>query len=149
MSNVKAKQYLNCSNKIRISYLKNNYQGSPHLVKTSQLVFSLCWLMGEVRVNLGDFCKASRCPPTFHKTSVLHNNLKKDTMNEFRIKHWTSSPVWVKFQEHGTTFYMNIQEKVWLLLKKDWQGNFASLGEPCITPPMQSIIINLVTSEIK
>jgi cytochrome c oxidase subunit IV len=53
--------------------------------------------------------------PTFHKTSVLHNNLKKDTMNEFRIKHWTSSPVWVKFQEHGISFYLHIEEKVSLL----------------------------------
>ena len=51
---------------------------------------------------------------TFHKTNVLHNDLKKDAINEFGIKYWTSNPVWVKFQEHG-----NIEEKVWLLVKKN------------------------------
>jgi hypothetical protein len=72
------------------------------------------------------------CSPTFHKTNVLHNDLKKDAINEFGIKYWTSNHVRVKFQEHGSSFYVNIEEKVWLLVKKiqtwkDWQGdeNFA------------------------
>jgi hypothetical protein len=42
---------------------------------------------------------------------VLHNDLKKDAINEFGIKYWTSNPVWVKFQEHGSSFYVNIEEK--------------------------------------
>ena len=55
-------------------------------------------------------------------------DLKKDAINEFGIKYWTSSPVWVKFQEHGSSFYVNIEEKVWLLVEKiltwkDWQGD--------------------------
>jgi hypothetical protein len=54
--------------------------------------------------------------------------LKKDAINEFGIKYWTSNPEWVKFQEHGSSFYVNIEEKVWLLVKKiltwkDWRGN--------------------------
>jgi hypothetical protein len=67
-----------------------------------------------VRENLGDFRKSIKknnvsfpttaCPPTFHKTNVLHNDLKKDAINEFGI--------WVKFQEHGRSFYVNIEEKV-------------------------------------
>jgi hypothetical protein len=36
------------------------------------------------------------------------------------IKYWTSNPVWVKFQEHGSSFYVNIEEKVWLLVEKIW-----------------------------
>ena len=43
---------------------------------------------------------------------VLHNDLKKDAINEFGIKYLTSSPVWVIFQEHGRFFYVNIEEKV-------------------------------------
>jgi hypothetical protein len=89
---------------------------------------------------------------------VLHNDLKKDAINEFGIKYWTSNPVWVIFQEHGSFFYMNIEEKLWLLVRKiltwkDWQGrlklrflteigrfhwnqgekvtHFAWFGEPC------------------
>jgi hypothetical protein len=34
------------------------YQGSPHIVKTGRLDFSLSWLKGEVRENLGDFRKS-------------------------------------------------------------------------------------------
>jgi hypothetical protein len=30
---------------------------------------------------------ATACPPTFHKTNVLHNDLKKDAINEFGIKY--------------------------------------------------------------
>jgi hypothetical protein len=36
-----------------------------------------------------------QCPHTFHKTNVLHNDLKKDAINEFGIKYCTSNPVWV------------------------------------------------------
>jgi hypothetical protein len=37
--------------------------------------------------------------------------------------------VWVTFQVHGSSFYVNIEEKVWLLVKKirtwkDWQGDW-------------------------
>jgi hypothetical protein len=60
--------------------------------------------------------KNTACSPTFHKTNVLHNDLKKDAINEFGIKYWTSNPVWVKFQEHGRSFYVIIEEKVWLLV---------------------------------
>jgi hypothetical protein len=72
------------------------------------------------------------CSPTLKKTKVGHNDLKKDGFNEFGLKYWTSNPVWVNFQEHVSSFYVNIEEKVWLLVKKirtwrDWQGdkNFA------------------------
>ena len=36
----------------------HNIQGSPHIVKTGRLDFSLNWLKGEVRENLGDFRKS-------------------------------------------------------------------------------------------
>ena len=48
---------------------------------------------------------------------MLHKDLKKDAINEFGIKYWISNPVWVKFQEHGSSFYLNIEERVWLLEK--------------------------------
>jgi hypothetical protein len=58
-----------------------------------------------VRENLGDFRKfiqiltflspLPHVPLSFTKTNVLHYDLKKDAINEFGIKFWTSSPVWV------------------------------------------------------
>jgi hypothetical protein len=32
--------------------------------------------------------------PYLFKTNVLHNDLKKDAINEFGIKYWTSNPAW-------------------------------------------------------
>ena len=61
------------------------HQGSPHIVKT----------------NFNVSFPTTACSPTFHKTNMLHNDLKKDAIYEFGIKYWTSNPVWVKFQEHG------------------------------------------------
>jgi hypothetical protein len=58
------------------------------------------------------------CSPTLNKTNVVHNDLKKDAINEFGLTYWTSIPVWVNFQEHVSSFYVNIEEKVWLLVKK-------------------------------
>jgi hypothetical protein len=98
--------------------------GSPNIVKTGRLDFSLSWLKGEsgrlpkIDQNFNVSFPTTACPPTFHKTSVVHNDLKKDAINEFGIKYWTSNPVWVKFQEHGSSFYVNIEEKVWLLVNK-------------------------------
>ena len=95
---------------------------------------SLSWLKGEVRENLGDFRKLihiltflsplPHVPLPFRKNRTM---LLKGAINEFGIKYWTSNPVWVTFQEHGSSFYVNIEEKVWLLVKKirtrkDWQG---------------------------
>jgi hypothetical protein len=34
------------------------FQGSPHIVTTGRLDFSLSWLKGQVRENLGDFRKS-------------------------------------------------------------------------------------------
>ena len=61
------------------------------------------------------------CSPTFHKTNMLHNNdfKRMQLMSQFGIKYWTSSPVWVRFQEHGSSFYVNIKGKVWILVKKN------------------------------
>ena len=124
---------------LRKSNLWRYSQGSPHIVKTGWLEFSLFWLKGEVWENLGDFRKLIQIltflsplphvPLPFTKTNVLHYDLKKDAINEFGIKYWTSNPGWVTFQEHGSFFYVNIEEKVWLLVKKiqtcwkDWQGD--------------------------
>jgi hypothetical protein len=45
-------------NKIAHTSLHIQHQGSPHIVKTGRLDFSLSWLKGEVRENLGDFRKS-------------------------------------------------------------------------------------------
>jgi hypothetical protein len=84
-----------------------------------------CGRLPKIDQNFKVSFPTTACPPTFHKTNVLHNDLKKDAINEFEIKYWTSNPVWVIFQEHGSFFYVNIEEKVWLLVKKiltwkDW-----------------------------
>jgi hypothetical protein len=94
------------------------------------------WLKGEVRENLGDFRKSIQIltflsplphvPLPFTKTN---NDLKRMQLTS-GIKYWTSNPVWVTFQEHESFFYVNIEKKVWLLVKirtwKDWQklGDF-------------------------
>ena len=101
-------------------------QGSPHIVKTGRLDFSLSWLKGEVREKSGRLSKidpnfdvsfpTTTYSLTFHKMNVLHNGLKKDAINEFGIKYWTSNPVWVKFQEHGNSFYKCTC--MWILMKK-------------------------------
>jgi hypothetical protein len=39
----------------------------------------------------------------------MNDDLKKDAINEFGIKYWTSNPVWVKIQEHPF---------MWILKKK-------------------------------
>ena len=93
---------------------------------------------------------------------------------KFGIKYWTSNPVWVRFQEHGISFYVNIEEKVWLLVKKNtdlkrltgrlklcflteigrfhWnQGervaHFAWFGEPCVISKCQYSFIVLLKRE--
>jgi hypothetical protein len=75
----------------------NVQQGSPHIVKTGRLDFSLSRLKGEVRENLGYFRKSIQIltflspvphvPLPFTKTNVLHYDLKKDAINEFGIKY--------------------------------------------------------------
>jgi hypothetical protein len=68
---------------------------------------SLSWLKCEVRENLrlpkidSNFnisFLTTACSPIFQETNMLHNDLKKDAINEFGIKYWTSNPEWVKFQ---------------------------------------------------
>ena len=53
----------------------------------------------KIDPNFNIFFPTTACSLTFHKTNMLHNDLKKDAINEFGIKYWTSNPVWVKFQE--------------------------------------------------
>jgi hypothetical protein len=79
-----------------------------------------------VRENLGDFWKSitknnvsfptTACPHTFHKTNVLHNDLKKDAINEFGIKYWTSNPVW----NMGASFTWILKKKYDYWWKKYW-----------------------------
>jgi len=50
----------------------------------------------------------------------------KSTSLEKNVEYQTH-PAWVKFQDHDSSLYTNIEEKVWLLVKKiqiskDWQG---------------------------
>jgi hypothetical protein len=73
----------------------------------------------KINPNFNVSFPTTACSPTFYKTNVLHNDLKKDAIDEFGIKYWTSNPVWVKFQKHGSSFYVNIEEKVWLLVEKN------------------------------
>jgi hypothetical protein len=73
-----------------------------HIIKIGRLGFSLSWLKGEVRENLelpnidpnfNISFPTTACSLTFHKTNMLHNDLKRDAINEFGIKYWTSNPV--------------------------------------------------------
>jgi hypothetical protein len=116
-------------NKYCIRYTQKYSNFRAHHTKWKQGdLTSLSWLKGEVRENLGDFRKSIQIltflsplphvPLPFTKTNVLHYDLKKDAINEFGIKYWTSNLVWVTFQEHGSSFYVNIEEKVWLLVKQ-------------------------------
>ena len=94
-----------------------------------------------MRENLGDFRKSIQIltflsplphvPLPFTNTNNDLKNWARSAITEFGLlmKYWTSNPVWVTFQEHGSSFYVNIEEKVWLLVKKirtwkDWQGNW-------------------------
>jgi hypothetical protein len=71
-----------------ILYVNTWIISTTNLVKIGRHDFSLSWHKGEVRENLGDFrtaCMyfnvsfpATACPPTFQKTNLLHNNLKKE-----------------------------------------------------------------------
>jgi hypothetical protein len=54
----------------------------------------------------------------FNEVAQKRTMILKGAINEFGIKYWTSNPAWVTFQEHGSSFYVNIEEKVWLLVKK-------------------------------
>lgn len=72
-----------------------------HLVKVGVFYFSFGSLVGEVMEN----------QENFHKTNVLHNDLKKDAINELGIKYRTANRAWIKFQEKGNSFYANIEEK--------------------------------------
>ena len=105
-------------------------QGLPHLVKTGLLKFSLGWLEDEVRENLWDFRKASKIlsffPLKLHVLLPFTKQICCTTINKFGIKYWISNPVWVKFQEHGSSFYVNIEKKSMIigekiLTYKDWQ----------------------------
>ena len=88
-------------------------QGSPHLVKTG-------WLEVVVNENLWYFRKtciyfnvsfpAHTCPPTFHKTNMLHNDLKKDQMTKFGIKYLISNQeheYWGEKSIIGKKYYQN------------------------------------------
>ena len=124
LSNAVSYQYITCMYGKVVSVFSRTLsymQGSLHIVKTGRLDFSLSWLKGEMWENLGDFRKSIQIltflsslphvPLPFTKTNVLLYDLKKDAINEFGIKYWTSNPVWVKFQEHGNSF-------MWILKKK-------------------------------
>jgi hypothetical protein len=103
----------------------------PHFINTTSKL-NHTWSddnnMCQGSQHLVHYYPTTACPLICHKTNMLHNDLKKDTINEFGIKYWTSNPVWVIFQEHGSFFYVTIEEKVWLLVRKiptwkDWQGD--------------------------
>jgi hypothetical protein len=69
-------------------------QGSPHIVKTGRLDFSLFWLKGRSEGKSGKLAKidpnfnvsfpATACSPTFHKNEQCSS---KDAINEFGIKY--------------------------------------------------------------
>ena len=108
-------------------WISNLYQGSPHSKnRTTWLLSRLTKGRSEgksgrlpkIDPNFNVSFPTTACSRTFHKTNVLHNDLKRMQINEFGIKYWSSNPVWVRFQEHGSSFYVNIEGIVWLLVKK-------------------------------
>jgi len=93
-------------------------QGSPHLVKTGRLKFSLNWLKGKVTEILVYFRKTSKMfeflstPPhvlPFTKQTCCIDNLKKGYNEQVWNKTLNIKPCMLKFQEHFT----------WILKKKD------------------------------
>ena len=54
-------------------------QDSPHIVKTGRLP--------KIDPNFIVSFPTTACSPTFHKTNILHNDLKKDAIYEFGIKY--------------------------------------------------------------
>jgi hypothetical protein len=65
-------------------------QGSPHIVKTGRLDFSLFWLKGKsgklakIDPNFNVSFPATAYSPTFHKNEQCSS---KDAINEFGIKY--------------------------------------------------------------
>ena len=76
----------------------------------------------KINPNLNVSFSTTACCPTVHKNERAAQRSWKDAINEFGIKYWTSNPVWVRFQEHESSFYVNIEGKVWLLVKKRLTG---------------------------
>jgi hypothetical protein len=92
------------------------------------------WLLSQLNYGRSDG-KSGRLPkidpnfnvsfPHYRMFPYLSENERaaqrswKDAINEFGIKYWTSNPVWVRFQEHESSFYVNIEGKVWLMVKKN------------------------------
>jgi hypothetical protein len=79
---------------------------------------------GRLSKNLNVFWRfLSHCrmTPTFHKSKV-QNDHSKFAINKFRIKYWISMQTLYKsnFSNIGAPFieYVNIEEKVWFLVKK-------------------------------
>ena len=86
----------------------------------------------------------SFCDTSFRFVSFLHflfrfvfvsqfsSTLKKDAINEFGIKYWTSNPVWVTFQEHAPF--------MWILKKKYdyWWKKYGleKTSSPCLVSPV-------------
>jgi hypothetical protein len=62
-------------------------QGSPHIVKTGRLdlrtKWGKIWETSKNRSNFNVSFPTTACSPTFHKTNVQHNDLKKDAINEW------------------------------------------------------------------
>ena len=89
-------------------------QGSPHLVKTGRLQFSLSWLKGKVTEILVYFRKASKMfeflstPPhvlPFTKQTCCIDNLKKGYNEQIWNKTLNIKPC---MGQISGTFYMNI-----------------------------------------
>ena len=141
-------------------------QGSSHRVKTGRSE-GKSGRLPKIDQNFNVSFPITSCPPTFHKTNVLHNDLKKDAINELGIKYWTSNPVWVIFQEHEYwRKSMIIGEKNtdlkrltgWLKLRllteiRQFHSNqgekvahFAWFGEPCKWSRPGVLVVQLVTN---
>jgi hypothetical protein len=126
--------FINTTSKLNHTWSDDNNMCTstcPHFINTTSKL-NHTWSddnnMCQGSQHLVHYYPTTACPLICHKTNMLHNDLKKDTINEFGIKYWTSNPVWVIFQEHGSFFYVTIEEKVWLLVRKiptwkDWQGD--------------------------
>jgi hypothetical protein len=117
---------------IKLNPQLTHHQGSPHIVKTGRLDFSLSWLKGEVRENLGDFRKSIQIltflsplphvPLPFTKTN---NDLKRMQLTSLEkntnLKRLTGR-LKLRFLTEIGWLHWNQGEEV---------AHFAWFGEPC------------------
>ena len=100
------------------------YQGSPHIVKTGRLDFSLSWLKGEVKENLEDFRKSiqiltflSPLPHVPLPFTKMNNDLKRMQLTSFEKNIEYQTLYGSHFRNMGAPFMWILKKKYYWLKK--------------------------------